>query len=136
MKTRETKTYKIRFIIIAGAVVIAGAGTAIAINRMTVKTSQAAPTVMQQAPLKQSDTITYSGIKGKTALTQLKETTANVVTKSSSYGDYVDSIGNLIGGTDSKYWSFYVDGKLASVGASAYTSIGGEKIEWKFEKLQ
>lgn len=136
MKTRETKTYKIRLIVVASAVVIAGVGTAVTINRMTVKTSQAAPITTEQIPLKQSDAITYTGTKGKTALAQLKEVAANVVTKSSAYGDYVDSIGSLIGGTDSKYWSFYVDGKLASVGAGAYTAVGGEKIEWKFEKLQ
>jgi len=80
--------------------------------------------------------VTYNATAGVTSLAQLKEANSTVQTVSSSYGDYVDSINGQKGGTDGKYWSFYIDGTLASVGAGSYTQKGGEKIEWKFENLQ
>lgn len=99
--------------------------------------SQAAPQ-FKEAPVsrQQTDTIAYTGQKDKTVLQQLKEAASGVVTKQSSYGEYVQSIGTLEGGADGKYWTFYVDGKMASIGADAYKAKGGEKIEWKFEKAQ
>ena len=80
--------------------------------------------------------IAYTAQKGKTALAQLKQVSRNVTTKTSSFGEYVESIGKLKGGDGGKYWTFYVDGKMASAGAGAYVAKGGEKIEWKFEKTQ
>lgn len=82
------------------------------------------------------DYITYSGVEGEDALTTLKNVNDKVVTKTSDFGEYVDSINGLVGGTDGKYWSFYVDGKLSDIGAGSYISNGGEKIEWKFINLQ
>lgn len=80
--------------------------------------------------------ISYTAVAGKTSLDQLKESTSDVQTKTTEYGEYVDTIGSLIGGTDGKYWTFYIDGEMASVGAGSYTQKGGEKIEWKFVNLQ
>lgn len=80
--------------------------------------------------------VTYTAIEGKTSLAQLKETASGVGTKTTEYGEYVDSIGALVGGTDGNYWSFYIDGEMASVGAGSYIQKGGEKIEWKFQNLQ
>jgi len=80
--------------------------------------------------------ISYTAVSGKTSLDQLKESTADVQTKTTEYGEYVDTIGTLVGGTDGKYWTFYIDGEMASVGAGSYTQKGGEKIEWKFVSLQ
>ena len=80
--------------------------------------------------------IAYTAKKGKTALAQLKQASHGVVTKTSSFGEYVESISKLKGGADGKYWTFYVDGKMASTGAGTYVTKGGEKIEWKFEKAQ
>ena len=83
-----------------------------------------------------SDYVSYTASKGTTALAQLKQVARGVVTKTSSFGEYVQSIGEYKGGDDGKYWTFYVDGKMASTGAGTYVAKGGEKIEWKFEKLQ
>lgn len=80
--------------------------------------------------------ISYTAVSDKTSLDQLKETTPNVQTKTTEYGEYVDTIGSLVGGTDGKYWTFYIDGEMASVGAGSYIQKGGEKIEWKFVNLQ
>lgn len=80
--------------------------------------------------------ITYTAKAGITSLQQLQNEAENVVIKSSQYGRYVDAIEGHRGGTDGQYWSFYIDGALAQVGADAYTQKGGEKITWKFQKLQ
>src|SRR5882757_1640815 len=47
--------------------------------------------------------LSYKGETGKTALELLK-THAQTVTKQSSFGEYVDTIGDVKGGTDGKYW--------------------------------
>lgn len=80
--------------------------------------------------------IAYKGVKGDNALKTLKEVNKSVVTKTSDFGEYVDSVNNLQGGTDGKYWSFYVNGELASIGADSYIATGEETIEWKFVNLQ
>ena len=80
--------------------------------------------------------VSYVAIEGKTSLEQLKTSATNVQTKTTSYGEYVDTIGSLVGGTDGKYWTFYIDGVMANVGAGSYIQKGGEKIEWKFVNLQ
>ncbi|HEX7963304.1 MAG TPA: DUF4430 domain-containing protein [Candidatus Saccharimonadales bacterium] len=76
--------------------------------------------------------LSYKGVEGKTALELLKQH-ARVVTKDSSYGEYVDSINGVVGGTSGKYWTFYVNGAQAQVGAGAYTTHSTDSIEWKFE---
>lgn len=81
------------------------------------------------------DTITYKAEAGTDALSQLKELNDTVVTKDSEYGEYVESINGLVGGTDGKYWSFYVNDELASVGAGEFMPEGGEEIKWHFVKL-
>ena len=88
----------------------------------------------QKVEQKVPETISYVAEKGKTALAQLQET-AKVGTKTSEYGVYVECI-NGIKGDAGNYWTFYVDGKMASIGAGEYVAKGGEKIEWKFEKMQ
>jgi len=75
--------------------------------------------------------ITYQGINNKTALDLLK-IHAKTVTKQSSLGEYVVSINGSDGG-GKQYWIFYVNGKEAQVGAGAYTTHNGDKIEWKLQ---
>lgn len=86
----------------------------------------------QQQVAEQSDVISYKGVTDKTALELLKEI-AHVETKDSSYGVYVDAINGIKGGTDGKYWTFYVNGSMATSGADAYQTKDGEVIEWKFQ---
>jgi hypothetical protein len=82
----------------------------------------------------QAQVVTFTAKRGQDVLTQLRQHAA-VVTKDSAYGPYVDAINGVVGGTDGKYWSFYVDGKLAQKGAAEYVTTGGETIQWKFEKM-
>ncbi|HRN90563.1 MAG TPA: DUF4430 domain-containing protein [Candidatus Saccharibacteria bacterium] len=79
--------------------------------------------------------IIYTAKPGETSLKQLKEEANDVITKTSDFGEYVDSIEGHQGGTDGKYWSFYINGTMSDVGADSYMQKGGEVITWKFQKL-
>ncbi len=129
----ETQTSKKLFIGIAVAVMVLLGGASAAMlaksNHQAKQTSKAATAADTKSATK---ILGYDGTDGQTALALLKDR-ATVVTKDSSYGPYVDSINGIKGGTDGKYWAFYVNGKRASVGADAYTTKAGDKIEWKFE---
>ena len=45
----------------------------------------------------------------------------------------VNSINNAIGGTDGKYWQYYVNGELPSIGADKYLLTNGDRVKWSFE---
>ncbi len=82
--------------------------------------------------VKAATVVQFTAQADKTVLEQLKQK-ANVVTKDSQYGQYVDSIDGIKGGTDGKFWGYYVDGQMANIGAGEYKTKGGENVVWKFE---
>jgi hypothetical protein len=45
----------------------------------------------------------------------------------------VNTIHNAIGGTEGKYWQYYVNGELPSVGADKCTLTNGDVLTWSFE---
>lgn len=125
-------------IVIAGALVVLAVLTAVvwgnqmrAENKADSKQS-ATSTQTDKKEAAKTSTVSYDGVEGKNALELLK-TEATTVTKDSAYGEYVDSINGVVGGTDGKYWAFYVNGQMAQVGAADYQTKTGDKIEWKFE---
>lgn len=71
--------------------------------------------------------------KDESALSVLSRT-HTVETKHFSFGDVANSIDQVVGGTDGKYWIFYVNGKMSEVGAGEYTVRSGDVITWKFQK--
>ena len=75
--------------------------------------------------------ISYRGQGGQDALTLLKEHAA-VQTKHYSFGDEVMAI-NGIKGTGPKYWTFYINGKEASVGAGSYITKSTDTLTWKLQ---
>lgn len=79
--------------------------------------------------------ITYRATPGITSLEQLRQEARDVVVTESEYGELVDSIEGHKGGTDGKYWSFYVNGQMAEVGAGSYIQKEGDTVTWKFQKL-
>lgn len=79
----------------------------------------------------QPGVVMYHGNDGQTALDGLKAV-AHVVTKQSSYGEYVVSINGSDGG-GKKYWLFYVNGKEASSGAGTYVTKASDTIEWRLQ---
>ncbi len=85
-----------------------------------------------QGEIAGQNTIYYLGEDGKSALTILKER-ETVETKSSSLGEYVDSINGIKGGTDGKYWILYVNGEMSQIGADQYQTQITDIIEWRFE---
>lgn len=87
--------------------------------------TQAAPAVVK------SGFVSYQGEEGKTALELLKSHT-EVKTQKFDFGEMVQSInGQDAGGK--KYWTFYVNGKMAQVGAGDYQTKDSDKIEWKLQ---
>lgn len=75
--------------------------------------------------------ISYKGVQGKTAL-QLLQGSHKVGLKHYSFGDMVTSIDG-IAGNGPKYWSFYVNGKLSDVGASAYQTKATDTLSWRLQ---
>lgn len=56
--------------------------------------------------------------------------------KDSSMGAFVDEINGI--GNNAKtnmYWMFYVNDELAKTGASEYTIVNGDIIEWRYEDV-
>lgn len=52
------------------------------------------------------------------------------------YGIFVKAIGGLNGGTDGKYWTYWVGNKMGEVAADQYKLKAGDVAEWKFVKLK
>jgi len=73
--------------------------------------------------------ISYYGQQGQNALALLKKH-ASVQTHHYSFGDMVVSI-NGVKGTGPKYWTFYVNGKEASVGAGNYATKNSDLLKWE-----
>lgn len=130
------KTTPKKLLLTVGALLllVAGGTTAVLLTQGDAK--KPAPSATEQQADNQTapatNTVAYDGVEGKTALELLK-TKATVVTKDSDYGPYVESINGLAGGSEGKYWAFYVNGQMAPVGADAYKTKADDKIEWKFE---
>jgi hypothetical protein len=85
------------------------------------------------AVVQPATTVRFTAVAGKTILEQLEQTAGDVTIKDSSYGQYVEAINGVKGGTDNKYWTYYVNGQMANIGAGEYETKGGEEIVWKFE---
>lgn len=79
--------------------------------------------------------VSYEGQTGQTALAILKSL-ADVKTKDSSYGEFVTAINGVEADGSKEFWSFYVNGTLASEGAGTYKTTKGEMIQWKVEAVQ
>lgn len=94
--------------------------------------SSIAPKSTDSQTTESKESISFTATGTDTVLEQLKNINSTVVTKETELGAYVDSINNLKGGSDGKYWTYYVNGTMGSVGADVYTPKKGEAIEWKF----
>ena len=78
--------------------------------------------------------VSYEGVDDRTALDLLKEG-RDVKIEESSIGIFVTGIDGTENTMDT-YWMFYVNDQLAPLGADQYKTKNGEKIEWRYEKLQ
>ena len=48
----------------------------------------------------------------------------------------IDSIGNNQNGDNGKYWQYYVNDKIPTIGCDKYEISNGDHIEWIFEIIQ
>ncbi len=77
----------------------------------------------------------YDGIDGKNALELLK-TSHKVTTKTfDGVGEYVESIDAIVP-DKTHFFSFYVNGEQAQVGAGQYITKSTETIEWRLEEIK
>jgi len=79
----------------------------------------------------QTTQLSYHGQTGQTALALLK-THAAILTKHYSFGDMVTTIDGTKG-TGPRYWTFYVNGKQAQVGAGTYITKNTDMLSWKLQ---
>ncbi len=75
---------------------------------------------------------------GGTVLDALTQATQvyGLVLDTKDYGDLgvlVNAIGDLKGGQDNKYWSYYVNGQMATAAVNKQVVQPGDVIEFKFE---
>ena len=75
--------------------------------------------------------LSYHGQAGQSALVLLKSYTT-VQTKHYSFGDMVTVI-NGTKGAGPKYWTFYINGKEASIGAGSYATKSTDILTWKLQ---
>lgn len=130
--------YKILSLAVAVALLLGLGAWALSFDRPAQETNRDT----QTSEIEQTETteagrteITYLAQPGMTSLEQLKAEAKDVVTQESEYGELVDSIEGHKGGANGNYWSFYVNGEMAQVGAGSYIQQEGDWIEWKFQKL-
>ena len=84
--------------------------------------------------LEQKCEIGYVGVEGKNALELLKGS-HQVETQSFSFGEMVRSIDG-VASPATHFWAFYVNDKLAELGAGDYQTKSGETIKWKLQKIE
>lgn len=129
----EAKThYKNSTITIIIVLLLVSTGATVGVLQAVTRSGNTHTARVAGSTVRASGDVTFTAQAGKSVLAQLQDR-AKVVTKKSSYGAYVASINGKASGNDGKYWTFYVNGKVASKNAAEYITNGGEKIQWKFE---
>lgn len=123
---------KILISIAALVVAIVGTTTLVMATKEPARVATGRPPAAVQPATVPTTYVTYKGADNKTALELLKSQ-ATVTTRQSSFGEYVESIEGVKGGDNGKFWTFYVNGQQAQVGAGAYETRDEDTIEWKFE---
>ena len=119
-------TSKLTVAAVAIVIIAAGTGAGIVIhnkhdgNVQTVSNSQ-----------HQLTQISYNGQNGMNAYVLLQKH-ATVQAKKYSFGYFVTSIDG-VAGNGPKYWTFYVNGKEASVGANSYVTKNSDRIMWRLQ---
>ena len=127
MKKINTKTIAIITILAVFAVLIINTSLVLWLSYKSVPPKKSEVPVQKE----NKDYFSYKGKDGKNALTLLKEKT----TVEEAGKGFVSSIaGRAADKNKHEYWAFYINGKLASVGASDYSTKDSDAIEWRIEK--
>ena len=67
------------------------------------------------------------------SIDQLENTISNKI-KGKGVNAFITEINGYSTEGKKEYWAFYINGKMAEVGAGSYQLKDGDKIEWKIEK--
>jgi hypothetical protein len=124
---RVAQILKTKITVIVALVVLIGAGASLGAYEH-IHSGQVKTVTNSKQQLTQ---ISYDGKNGVTAYALLQRY-ATVHAKHYSFGYLVTSI-NGVTGNGPKYWTFFVDGKAASVGASTYVTKDTDTIMWKLQ---
>lgn len=99
-------------------------------DRATNPPSEIPSLTNEQTTTVSQDSVSYSGRAGVDALTLLEE--KGKVEKTPA--GFVSAInGRTADEGKREYWSFYVNGEPATVGAAEYKTFDADNIEWKIE---
>lgn len=135
MKKSNINLSRVLAILVAVAILVVGLILAVNYLQQTSNESDQATETNQSLTAEPAENIEFTASPEGSVLDQLQAINDDVVVVESEEGSYVDSINGLAGGADGKYWSLYVDGEMATIGAADYMPKGGEVIEWKFQRL-
>jgi hypothetical protein len=133
MRDNNQKTKRIVITIIIALLTLLTLATALVLQKTDHNSPPQKASTTTAKPKQKANIVTFTALAGKTVLEQLKTHAQNVEVKDSQFGPYVDAVNGVRGGTGGKYWAFYVNGQMASVGANDYVTKAGDKIEWRFE---
>ena len=78
--------------------------------------------------------IVYQGQDGKMVLELLEEHVDSFTTEGQGGEILVTSINGITGGTEGRYWLYYVNDKAALIASSRMTTVDGDSIEWLFAR--
>ena len=78
--------------------------------------------------------IVYQGKDGKTVLELLEAHVDSSETKGQGSEILVTSINGITGGTEGRYWLYYVNEKAGLIAASRMITVDGDSIEWLFAR--
>jgi hypothetical protein len=126
--SRVAQVLKSKTTIVVVAVVIISAGLSIGIVVHNRDNGHFQTITNSQHKITQ---ISYNGQNGINAYALLKKH-ATVQAKQYSFGYFVTSIDGVVG-NGPKYWTFCVNDKEASVGASSYITKYSDRITWKLQ---
>jgi len=114
-----------RIVIIVGIVAVLGVGIWWTVDvRRTTDTSNSNQNVNAEVV---TPTVTYQGVDGKNALELLKA--SHTVVDDSGFVTSIDGQPNAA----PKYWTLYMNGTMASVGAKDLVTKATDTITWKLE---
>jgi hypothetical protein len=85
---------------------------------------------VKQEEILGSDSFEYRGKNGIDALSLLKE---KAEVEQDNSGMVVSINGREANDENKEFWGFYVDGKMAPIGAAEYETKDNEVINWKIE---
>lgn len=114
---------------IIGLVLVTGmASSTILINQAKDK-AKASNAQTNASNIANEKTVTYKGQEGKTALELLKNT-AKVETSGTGENSFITTINGIAANSKNEYWSYTINGILASVGAATYITKDSDIIKW------